>query len=53
MEQYTNNVYYPFGEEGTRTNGATVLNNSPDIQWESTEAKSVGMDDAVSRPAAP
>lgn len=45
---YTNNVYYTFGESETRTNGATILNNaSPDIQWESTEARSVGLDLAV------
>jgi len=42
---YTNNVYYPFGSQGTRANGATVLNNaSGDIQWESTETKSLGAD---------
>lgn len=42
---YNNNVYYPFGDQGTRTNGATVLNNSaPGIQWESAEATSIGAD---------
>ncbi len=45
---YNRNVYYPFGPDGTRVNGATVLNNSaPDIRWESTEAKSLGIDMAV------
>lgn len=42
---FTQNVYAPFGPDGARNNGATVLNNaSGDIKWESTETKSLGMD---------
>ncbi len=42
---YTNNVYYPFGADGARVNGATILENaSSDIQWESTESSAVGLD---------
>lgn len=42
---YTLNVYYPFGNDGRRANGATVINNaSSNIRWESTETRSVGLD---------
>jgi len=42
---YTLNVYVPFGNDGTRANGATVINNSSsNIRWETTETTSVGAD---------
>jgi TonB-dependent starch-binding outer membrane protein SusC len=45
---YTLNVYYPFGVDGTRHNGATVINNpSHNIKWESTTTKSIGADIAL------
>jgi TonB-linked SusC/RagA family outer membrane protein len=45
---YTRNVYYQFGVQEGRHNGATILNDaSYDIKWELAETTSIGVDIAL------
>lgn len=45
---YTQNVYAIFGPDGTRYNGATILNSSSNnIKWETVESKSIAAEMAL------
>ncbi len=44
---YNRNVYAIFGADGTRYNGATILNSSSNnIKWETVESKSIAVETA-------